>query len=372
MKHLSEKEIITLLLQAPDAKKGNSLSDHIASCPRCEIKMQQLQSILCKSHTEKETPPDSLKNRIIATYRSRGYEKLADPLAPGPLRLSTRLAAAVIILAITGAVFLAYRISDHTLSQPLPLRFTLERDPAGVDVKTSLTSGTISEGETITVKKKSVGALTAKGIFDLKIGPESTLTIATSRSTKGASTFHVIAHHGSFLSRINHKNATIHYSITTPHGHVNSLGTIFLVEVHDDRTEVTLGRGGINLSCRSTGTSMVGRPGNRYVLTDTLRETMAQASVLSGINNFDLAPLPEQGGIPAPLSPEESGQGTILQDRTSDDSRENGRMSQKRANETIRDHGRDHLRDSRSLQRREARGIEGRARDSREDRKRRH
>ncbi len=258
VKHLTDSDIAGILA----GYKNDKYIRHLSSCPACLKKMKEAEKILQPVQgIEKIFPSPSVKARLLSSYRAMESGKNTGRWnIPLPL---AGLAGALTIIAIV-TTFLVIR--------------TAEPDAVPMNISMTLLPGktvtAISENSSILVEKNSRAVINRIDDMILSLAPGSEIRILTAsvNSKSGNETFSMKLDKGILAADFIHRPAR-KYSIITPHGKLDSIGTRFILSVEPESTEVFLEEGSLQL-VKQGGRKETIAQGSHWLMSDTSLQSM--------------------------------------------------------------------------------------------------
>lgn len=252
-KHLRDSDIAGILA----GYKNDKYIRHLSSCSACLKKMKEAEKILQPAQgIEKIFPSPSVKARLLSSYRSVENGKNTGRWnIPLPLPV---LAGALTILAVVSA-FLVIRIAEP---DTVPMNLSMTLLPAE-------TVTAISENSSILLEKDRSAVINRIDDMTLSIAPGSEIRILTAsvNSKSGNETFSMKLEKGILEADFIHRPAR-KYSIITPHGRLDSIGTRFILSVGPANTEVFLEEGSLQLVIQGEQKETIAR-GSHWMMSDT-------------------------------------------------------------------------------------------------------
>lgn len=303
MKHLSRKEITELVIEKRAGKAQKEQMDHLFQCAQCSTLYKKVQKIYTALPNDLVSVPGNIEKRVLDTYRSKSAGEIDKTAAVRPriTVLKPLIAAASVIIIISAGLFMNrfMTLENSQITQKSPLAFSILTTGVSINDTNAPLSGVLSEGDRILTHPEGSTTIEKEGLFTVKINTGSSIMINTARTNKAGDSFrHAFSfQQGSLIARFNKSTAKNDYSFITPHARLDSIGTVFMLAVNEQKTSLSLTSGECRLTSLRTGESIICKAGNRYDISTKLQIAKMDDKTIESIEDMQF---PESGQENAP------------------------------------------------------------------------
>ena len=265
--HINKKDFIKLIQGYKNTCEISELMIHIEKCPECAKNYRIFKEITAPSPNCSFVPGDHVLDRVMSSYVRHSVKKPVDRKLSIFHPLKVRLAAASIALIMV--FFASYSIYIHVRFRSAPVKAFNIAGKVKVN-KNELTRGqSLHSGVLLTSGEDSRFAIIYGKIMKLYAGPFTSVYLKKSRIDKktGKIFFEMVVNKGT-ISAVFDNAGNLEYTLKTPHGSINSSGSKITMKVQDSKTHVFIKDGSANLSSLSKGDSINTEDGNKYTITN--------------------------------------------------------------------------------------------------------
>ncbi len=267
--HIKHDRMIRLALGILPERKNESAMRHINLCPECARELEMVRAITAPSQGKAPRPGAKILARVLSFYDRTAASRKND----APARISAvpaprfRFAAGTVsLLAACVAVYFLY---SHFQFENAPMLASHVKGHVRADKNKLRTGQSLKPGVIVTTGENSRLAIIYGKIVKLIAGPETRIYITKSHIDRktGKVFFEMVVDRGTIIAVFD-KSGNLEYTLKTPHGKVNSIGSRIALKVDSSKTRVVVKNGSANLAS-SHGNSVNSEEGNGYSITNT-------------------------------------------------------------------------------------------------------
>ena len=290
MKHLSKKDIISLIVHGSSHTGKQTQERHLSECATCQKTYHDFLKIYQSSGNSALEVPAGCEKRILATY----HETVNRIPVKSPFHLKKLMAlpkpafslAAILIAAATIGLVLYYSgIPRHESFIPDTVQFEVLNKSAVINGSRISQSKNLTRGDHIQVPSEGLSLLVHKGLFQIVLSGPGDLKLQKAECSKEKNHFrhHFLFNAGRLIAFFQKEEVTNEYSFKTPHARIDSIGTSCMVSVSSDMTSLYLASGSCRITAVDSGLTMQCVPGNRYDVTGSIQQSPLHKNTVNSI-----------------------------------------------------------------------------------------
>jgi hypothetical protein len=283
--HIDIKELASYIAGMTGENKGARLREHIAVCETCSKRYNSLISMFDRPDTGKIAPAESVKLRLINSYRGMKIETGGSTKTATSILFKWKYsiafsAAAIIIFALYFTLF----VPESFKQVSADITF-LKSDVFINDAKAAMSDKILALSRIKLDKDSAIRFI--YGPLDIKSAGEGNITVdrAIRIDNKVDLIFNIMK--GRLLFSCDEGRTDISYKLTTRDADIIPHGTEFFVDAGMDNTVIVLKSGRLTIASRSSGYTSIAEPGKKYTLTTSILSGDITHDDLKNIDKFN-------------------------------------------------------------------------------------
>ncbi|MDY6968819.1 MAG: FecR domain-containing protein [Spirochaetota bacterium] len=274
-KHPKKTDIISaaLLKTSVKSKREKYVLSHIRECRQCSKIYESVELLLQPSDNTKINPSSQLETKIKRSYNKieHGY-KPHHSLLPFPInryKRSFAYATALIILVISAFFYSTNRLDNNY--KPISLSFNNINGNTKINNSYKIINS-VNQDSIIKVDNNSSSEIFYKDILRIKLYDKTSIKVKQALFDKNLKRYKLTfdLEHGSINARFKH-DIGLEYTFITSHAVINSIGTEFILKIHEKGTQLVLREGKLKVKSRSSNYEITASEGKEYFIDSKIR-----------------------------------------------------------------------------------------------------
>ncbi|MBN2402773.1 MAG: hypothetical protein JXN64_10275 [Spirochaetes bacterium] len=272
MKHVSQKQLISYLLDTAGMDAGSGIKEHIESCDDCRQKYNSLVPVIESYLKTRAVLSDSVRERIM---RSASECRSAEEHKAGLLQSIYGYKRKFVLSAAASVVFMFLIAGLWILMLPdsenVYLRIARIYGRADIDYIPARTHYPAGSGTVISTGHNSAILLKHQHNYRLLLLGKSSLEIEKAKLTKNNIELKYRLNRGSVVNAYSRQDAGAVHTFNTPHTVVNTENADFFLQATDEKSRVLLLSGTLVLGNKNTAEEIIiDSPGEYTVSMDEI------------------------------------------------------------------------------------------------------